>query len=188
MIIPIPLPQHQHTFCQRRRFDQDCPGLRQVEMNKLKSAWHTCTSGWFQFGHFNLTKTRAILVETSSLTKRVLVLKNWDADKTKHISAVTVTFLRAAFFRFPSCQNVTLTSSTMDRLLSYTSHEFGRNGLKLPVDHIPHPPPPPLSSTLPEIPEERLEVQTSNFLTFDIVVIFTPKTWFSTASACTGFS
>ena len=38
MIIPIPLPQHQHTFCQRRRFDQDCPGLRQVEMNKMKSA------------------------------------------------------------------------------------------------------------------------------------------------------
>ena len=42
-IIPIPLPQHQHTFCQRRRFDQDCPGLRQVEMNKMKSAWPTCT-------------------------------------------------------------------------------------------------------------------------------------------------
>ena len=37
MIIPIPLPQHQHTFCQRRRFDQDCPGLRQVEMNNMKS-------------------------------------------------------------------------------------------------------------------------------------------------------
>ena len=35
MIIPIPLPQRQHTFCQRRRFDQDCPGHRQVEMNKM---------------------------------------------------------------------------------------------------------------------------------------------------------
>ena len=47
MIIPIPLPQHQHTFCQRRRFDQDCPGLRQVEMNKMKSVrwvWHTPVS------------------------------------------------------------------------------------------------------------------------------------------------
>ena len=52
-LIPFPLPQHQHTFCQRRRFDQDCPGLRQVD----------------------LTKTRAILVETSSLTKSVLVLR-----------------------------------------------------------------------------------------------------------------
>ena len=40
-VIPIPLPQHQHTFCQRRRFDQDCPGLRQVEMNKKESAWPT---------------------------------------------------------------------------------------------------------------------------------------------------
>ena len=50
LIIPIPLPQHQHTFCQRRRFV-----------------------------HFDLTKTRAILVETSSLTKSVLVLRerNW---------------------------------------------------------------------------------------------------------------
>ena len=37
-LIPIPLPQHQHTFCQRRCFDQDCPGHRQVEMNKMKSA------------------------------------------------------------------------------------------------------------------------------------------------------
>ena len=36
-LIPIPLPQHQHTFCQRRCFDQDCPGHRQVEMNKMKS-------------------------------------------------------------------------------------------------------------------------------------------------------
>ena len=44
MIIPITLPQHQHTFCQRRCFDQDCPGLRQVEMNKTKSAWPTLYS------------------------------------------------------------------------------------------------------------------------------------------------
>ena len=42
-IIPIPLTQHQHNFCQRRRFDQDCSGLRQVEMNNIKSAWPTCT-------------------------------------------------------------------------------------------------------------------------------------------------
>ena len=34
----------------------------------------TCRSGWFHFVHFDLTKTRAILVETSSLTKSVLVL------------------------------------------------------------------------------------------------------------------
>ena len=55
----IPFHQHQNTFfCQRRRFDQDCPGLRQVEMN-----------GWFHFVHFDLTKTRAILVKPSSLTK-----------------------------------------------------------------------------------------------------------------------
>ena len=36
-------------------------------------------SVWFHFVHFDLTKTRAILVETSSLTKSVLVLRerNW---------------------------------------------------------------------------------------------------------------
>ena len=37
-LIPIPLPQHQHTFLSETETDQDCPGLRQVEMNKMKSA------------------------------------------------------------------------------------------------------------------------------------------------------
>ena len=35
MIIPIPPLSTSTLFCQRRRFDQDCPGLRQVEMNKM---------------------------------------------------------------------------------------------------------------------------------------------------------
>ena len=39
----------------------------------------TYRSGWFHFVHFDLTKTRAILIETPSLTKSVLVLRerNW---------------------------------------------------------------------------------------------------------------
>ena len=45
-----------HFFCQRQRFHQDCPGLRQVVV--------------LFFFFSDVTKTRAILVETSSLTKK----------------------------------------------------------------------------------------------------------------------
>ena len=49
MIIPIPLPQYQHTFLSETTFRPRLP-------------WSS--------GVFDLTKTTAILVETSSLTKK----------------------------------------------------------------------------------------------------------------------
>ena len=58
MILPLPLLSTSTLFCQRRRFDQDCPGLRQVGEKKKN----------------DLTKTRAILLETLSLTKKSVLV------------------------------------------------------------------------------------------------------------------
>ena len=107
VIIPIPLPQHQHTFLSETTFRPGLPwssGVRSKWTKWNQPDLHMYTlaigrmSGWFHFVHFDLTKTRAILVETSSLTKKCAgaegeeLVWSWQPSKRKPVHSACGTY------------------------------------------------------------------------------------------------